>query len=229
MSASPQLHDDRPRVDTRLYVLVDPAVPHAGSLAELAAQAADGGATLIQLRDKDGDTRAMIDSARDIVATLDGRADFVINDRVDVALASGADGVHLGQDDMHPADARRLLGPDAIIGLTIKNLDHVKSAPLDVIDYCAIGGVFETSSKDNPDAPVGLDGLLEMTEALRARGFPGAICAIAGITLERAGEVVAAGADGICVVSAVISANDPQDAAAALRLRVDEALAGRGA
>ena len=214
--------------DVRLYVLVDPDVADEPDLAMLARQAAAGGATLVQLRDKHADTRSFVARARAVGAALAGTGvTFVINDRVDVALAAGADGVHLGQDDMNPIDARALLGPDAVIGLTIKNAEHVASAALEALDYLAVGGVFPTTSKDNPDAPVGLDGLSRLVAAIRARGFAGPVCAIAGITLERAGAVVEAGADGVCVVSAVISSDDPQAAAQALRVRVDAALESR--
>ena len=218
------------RADVRLYVLVDPAVAGRRDAAVLARQAAEGGATLIQLRDKSSNTRAFIERARSVREALGNSGiTFVINDRVDVALASGADGVHLGQEDMHPADARRLLGREAVIGLTIKNLDHVASAPLDMVDYLAVGGVFETTSKDNPDAPVGLDGLQTIVSAIRARGFAGPVCAIAGITAERVPGVIEAGADGVCVVSAVISKVEPMQAARSLRALVDASLRKREA
>lgn len=211
--------------DVRLYVLVDANVAATRDLAGLAVAAVDGGATLIQLRDKTADTRVFVHRAQAIrEALLDRQAAFVINDRVDVALACGADGVHLGQNDMHADDARRLLGPDAIIGLTIKNAGHVASAPLRTVDYLAVGGVFATASKDNPDAPIGLDGLVQLSGAIRSRGFGGPVCAIAGITRSHVDDVIAAGVDGVCVVSAVISASDPQRAADDLRAAVDAAL-----
>src|SRR6266852_3969345 len=110
-------------VDLRLYVIVDPQVSAGHDLADLARMLAAGGATLVQLRDKLSDTRVMVERARAIKAAL-GAVPLLINDRVDVALASGADGVHIGWDDMAPADARRLLGPDAIIGLSINTLQR---------------------------------------------------------------------------------------------------------
>src|SRR5712691_2239044 len=144
------------RVDLRLYALVDPE--HAGGreLVELARLVAQGGATLVQLRDKRSDTRAMVERARDIKAALAPfNVPLLINDRVDVALASGADGVHVGQDDMTVADARRLLGRDAIIGLSIKTVEQAEAAAVELIDYAGVGGVFATSSKDNPKPPIG--------------------------------------------------------------------------
>jgi thiamine-phosphate pyrophosphorylase len=216
-------------VDLRLYALVDPE--HAGghSLADLARRVAEGGATLVQLRDKRGETREMVAQARAIKAALKPLGvPFIVNDRVDVALASGADGVHVGQEDMDAADARRLLGPQAIIGLSVKTLADAQAAPLQHLTYVAIGGVFPTTSKDNK-THIGPEGLRQIAAAVRARapGFP--IGAIAGITEGNTTDVVAAGADGICVISALSSASDPSAAAKTLRSIVDAALAKRGA
>ena len=214
--------------DLRLYALVDPAVAGGRSLPEL-AKLLVGTATLVQLRDKHGTTRAMIDAARALKAVLaPAGIPLLINDRVDVALAAQADGVHIGQDDMDAADARRLLGPNAIIGLSIKTPAQAAAAPLDALDYVAIGGVYATTSKDNTAAPIGTQGLCAIAAAIRARkaGYP--VCAIAGITAANAGEVIAAGADGVAVISALSQAADPAAAARALRVAVDEALKRRG-
>ena len=115
---------------------------------------AAGGVTLVQLRDKLSDTRVMVERARAIKAAL-GRVPLLINDRVDVALAIGCDGVHIGWDDMAPADARRLLGPDAIIGLTINSPQRADATDLDLIDYAGIGGVYGTTSKQTKNSPIG--------------------------------------------------------------------------
>src|SRR5882724_1523500 len=122
-------------IDLRVYALVDPE--HAGghALADLARLIAQGGATLVQLRDKRSETRRMIEHARALKAALAAfNVPLLINDRVDVALASGADGVHVGQTDMAAEDARRLLGRHAIIGLSIKTTAQSEAAPLDLID-----------------------------------------------------------------------------------------------
>ena len=157
-------------IDLRLNAIVDPERANGRSLSELTRLVVAGGATLIQLRDKLGSTRRMIEEARAMKAVLAGTGvPLVINDRVDVALAAGADGVHVGQDDMAAADARRLLGPTAIIGLSIKSVALANAAPLDVIDYAGIGGVYATTSKDNPDPPIGVGGLCAIVAALRAR------------------------------------------------------------
>jgi thiamine-phosphate pyrophosphorylase len=182
------------------------------------------------LRDKRGTTRAMMEEARALLGVLEPvGVPLLINDRVDVALAAQADGVHIGQDDMAPADARLLLGKTAIIGLSIKTLAQAESASLDELDYVAIGGVFATSSKDNTATPIGIDGLRDIARTVRARkpGFP--VCAIAGINARNAADVVAAGADGASVISALSLAPDPGRAARDLRATIDHALQRRGA
>jgi thiamine-phosphate pyrophosphorylase len=215
--------------DVRLYALVDPETSGGFALDDLARRVVSGGATLVQLRDKLGGTRRQVDEARAIRKALQGSAvPLLINDRVDVALAAEADGVHVGQDDMAPADARRLLGPRAIIGLSIKSVAHAEAAPLDVLDYVAIGGVFATTSKDNPDPPVGTDGLRTIAKVIRARAPHVPVAAIAGIDRRNAADVIAAGADGISVISALSGAADPAAAARELRTIVDHALAQRG-
>lgn len=216
-------------LDLRLYALVDPAVAGGRSLPALTALIADS-VTLVQLRDKHGTTRAMIEEARDIASVLKPRGTpLLINDRVDVALAAKADGVHVGWDDMDPADARRLMGPEAIIGLSIKSMEEAAAAPLELLDYVAIGAVFATTSKDDAATPIGTAGLRNLVAAIRARrpGMP--ICAISGIDAGNAGDVVASGADGVAVISALSMAKDPAAAASGLRGVVDAALKQRGA
>jgi thiamine-phosphate pyrophosphorylase len=218
------------KLDLRLYALLDPQQRGGRELAELAWLLAQGGATLVQLRDKLGSTRAMVESARAIRARLAPLGvPLLINDRVDVAFAAAADGVHLGQDDMAVEDARRLLGPQALIGLSIKSLDDAARAPLEHLDYVCIGGVFATTSKDNPDPPIGIAGLQAILAKMRARDAELPIGAIAGINAGNAGGVIAAGADGVAVISALSLANDPQAAARELRAIVDTALAKRQA
>ena len=215
-------------VDLRLYALVDPE--HAGGrdLAELSRLVAQGGATLVQLRDKRSDTRPMVQLARAVKAALAPfHIPLLVNDRVDVALASGADGVHVGQQDMAVEDARRLLGPRAIIGLSIKTVAQAEAAPLDLLDYVGVGGVFATSSKDNPNPPIGPAGLARIAEVFRRRAPSFPLCGIAGIDAGNAGEAIAAGADGVAVISALSLQDDPQAAAHALRGVVDVALARR--
>jgi thiamine-phosphate pyrophosphorylase len=144
-----------------------------------------------------------------------------------VALAAEADGVHVGQTDMAPQDARRLLGPNAIIGLSINTVALAEAAPIELLDYVGIGGVYATMSKNQKKPPIGVDGLRAIVDVFhrRKRGFPA--CAIAGITAENAAPTIAAGADGVSVISALSKASDPTDAARKLRAVVDAALAAR--
>jgi thiamine-phosphate pyrophosphorylase len=217
-------------LDLRLNAIVDPERSGGRDLAELARLCAQGGATLIQLRDKLSDTRAMVDTARAIKRALAPlQVPFVINDRVDVALASGADGVHVGQDDMAVEDARKLLGRDAIIGLSIKTVEEADAAPVELLDYVGSGGVYVTLSKQQKKAPIGPAGLGRVIAALRARKPALPVCGIAGIDAGNAAAVIAAGADGVAVISALSLAPDPAAAARELRSVVDAALAKRGA
>jgi thiamine-phosphate pyrophosphorylase len=216
-------------LDLRLYAIIDPERAGGRTLPDLAQLVTAGGATLVQLRDKVGTTRRLVEEARAIKAGLrSSGVPFLINDRVDVALAAGADGVHVGQDDMAVEDARRLLGPKAIIGLSIKTVAQAQAAPLAALDYVAVGGVFATSSKDNPDPPIGVAGLCTIVAGVRARAPRLPIGAIAGIDEGNAADVIAAGADGVAVISALSLADDPTAAARRLRACVDGALRLRG-
>lgn len=222
-----------PAVDLRLYGLLDVGVcgDDGRRLADMAAAAVAGGCTLFQYREKDiADARVALARIRAIHAALAGRAPLLVNDRVDLALAAACEGVHLGQSDLHPADARRLLGDRAIVGLTLKTgaqADELYRLP---VDYACIGGVFATASKDNPDPPVGLDGFARIAFRARlARGTAVPVGAIAGIDASNAAAVIAAGADGIAVISALFGAEAVEGRARDLRARVDAALSERGA
>lgn len=214
-------------VDLRLYALVDPQRAGGYSLADLAAKVVQGGATLVQLRDKLGSTRDMVERARAIKAALAGSGvPLLINDRVDVALAAGAAGVHVGWDDMEPKDARALLGPKAIIGLSINSAERARAAPLDLIDYVAVGAVYATSSKDNPNPPKGVEGARALADIIRGRAeMP--VGAISGIDGSNAAAVIAGGFDGVAVISALSITPDPAAAARRLRAVVDAGLAQR--
>jgi thiamine-phosphate pyrophosphorylase len=222
------------KIDLRLNAIVDPERSGGHDLAELARLCAEGGATLVQLRDKVSETRAMVDATRAIKKALGPfSVPLVVNDRVDVALAAGADGVHLGQDDMEVEDARRLLGSSAIIGLSVKNVREAEAAPIALIDYVGSGGVYATLSKQQKNAPIGPEGLARIIAVLRSRAqkeqkeLP--VCGIAGIDASNAAPVIAAGADGVAVISALSLAADPASAARSLRQIVDAMLAKRGA
>jgi thiamine-phosphate pyrophosphorylase len=215
-------------LDLRLNAIVDPERAGGRDLLEITRGVAAGGATLLQLRDKKSDTRVMVELARAIKAALAPYAvPFVVNDRVDVALAAQADGVHVGPDDMAPEDARSLLGPDAIIGVSIKSVAAAEAAPVGLINYAGVGGVYATLSKEQKNPPIGPDGLARIAAVLRRRAPRLPIVGIAGIDESNAGPVIAAGADGVAVISALSAAPDPAAAARGLRAIVDGMLAKR--
>jgi thiamine-phosphate pyrophosphorylase len=206
----------RPALDLTLYVILDPAEIGTQALLEAVVKAAAGGASLFQLRDKRASARETVGLARALRACLEPfGVPLLINDRVDIALASGAEGVHLGQEDMAPEDARRLLGAEAIIGLTARSRAEAEAAPLDLVDY-SIGGVFPTSSKQQTTAPIGLTGLAEIA-GLLGQGTRVPLCAISGIKAENAANVIRQGVCGVAVLSAVTRAPDPEAAARGLK------------
>lgn len=215
-------------VDISLYGIVDPQVARGRSLADLARAAVDGGATLIQLRAKAVSTREMVREARAIRSALHGtNVPLLVNDRVDVCLAAGADGVHLGNDDMKLSDARRLLGPRAIIGATLNREGDLPELAAAKIDYACAGAVYATQHKSDAQAPLGVAGFAALREAAaRALGaLP--VGAIAGITAANAGAVIAAGADGVAVIGALFGEEDVEQATRRLRSALDEAFARR--
>jgi thiamine-phosphate pyrophosphorylase len=216
-------------VDLRLNAIVDPERAGGHNLAELARLCAQGGATLVQLRDKKSETRAMVEAARAIKTALAPFAvPLVINDRIDVALAANADGVHIGPEDMAVEDARLLLGAGAIIGLSVKSVAEAEAAPVELIDYVGSGGVYVTLSKQQKNKPIGPDGLARIVAVFRRRAPRLPLAGIAGIDAGNAGAVIAAGADGVAVISALSLAPDPAAAARTLRGIVDAMLAKRG-
>jgi thiamine-phosphate pyrophosphorylase len=180
----------------------------AGAAAEALAR---GGAALVQLRAKDVTDRrllAMAEEARD--GARRGGALFLVNDRPDVALLLGADGVHLGQDDVPPADARRLLGGEAVVGFSTHSLAQLQAALREPIDYVALGPIFATATKADAEPVVGV---ATLASARALTDLP--LVAIGGIDRARAADVVAAGADGLAVVSALLDAPDLAEAARA--------------
>jgi thiamine-phosphate pyrophosphorylase len=214
------------QLDLRLYAIVDPENAGGHDLVDLARAVAAGGATLVQLRDKVSDTAGMIETARALkAALLPFGVPLIVNDRVDVTLAAEADGVHVGQDDMAAEEARHRLGPGPFLGLSVRTPAQARAAPLGLIDYVGVGGVYATTSKASGKTPIGIAGLREVVQVLRRRigNFPA--CGIAGITAANAEAVIAAGADGVSVISALSHAPDPAAAARELRAVVDHALA----
>jgi thiamine-phosphate pyrophosphorylase len=210
-------------VDITLYAIADPARSLDRPLDLLASDATAGGATLVQYRDKHSATRAMYEQALEINEALwKSNVPLIINDRADIAFAAGAAGVHLGQDDLFPSDAREILGEQAIIGLSVKTIEEAQAAPLEDLDYVFIGGVYQTESKDNPTA-IGVAGWKERAAIIRARDPDIPIGAIAGIDETNIAELIAAGADGIAVISAIFMAEQAEDATRVLRQAIDDA------
>jgi len=211
--------------DVTLYGIVDPARTNDRPLHELARISAESGATLIQYRDKQSNIREMITNASAIKDALQStNVPFIVNDRVDVALACGADGVHLGQQDMAVEDARKLLGPEAIIGISIKTIEEAKACPIELIDYAFVGGVFETRSKDNPTA-IGIDGWIERANIIKNLSPDMPIGAIAGIDETNITSLFEAGCDGVAIISALYMADDVADATQMLSQLIKEAQA----
>ncbi|WP_075995869.1 thiamine phosphate synthase [Salaquimonas pukyongi] len=214
--------------DITLYGILDPEHCLDRDLAELAVTAANNGATLLQYRDKINGTRHMVAAVTSILDALgDSEVKVIVNDRVDVALAAGAHGVHLGPSDMDAGRARRIAGDDLIIGISVKTPEGAESIPCHLVDYAFIGGVHETTSKDNP-AAFGLDGWRERAERIRESAPRLPVGAIAGLTPGNCAEVVQAGADGIAAISALFEAEDVGAATQAFRRAIEEARESNG-
>ena len=185
----------------KLYPITDVGLSGL-SHADQVVRVCEGGATLAQLREKSLSPREFFKQAEEAMrAAREHEVRIIINDRVDVALALKADGVHLGQNDLPPAAARRVLGDKAVIGFSTHNVEQAIRAAKLPIDYIAIGPIFATSTKKNPDPAVGLLGLRQVRKAVGK--MP--LVAIGGITRENASEILAAGADAVALISAIIS------------------------
>ena len=208
----------RPALDPTLYLVTDTALSRPRPVADVVRAAVAGGVTAVQVRDKIASRRelyALTLSVREVLATTPGVALFV-NDAVDVALLAGADGVHVGQDDLPPAEVRALLGPDRLLGLSAGSPAEMAATlalPPGTVDVVGIGPVWSTPTK--PDAGTGLGpaGVAELSAQARAAGLR--TVAIGGIDAARAASVT--GVDGVCVVSAICAATDPEAAARELR------------
>ncbi|HHY47463.1 MAG TPA: thiamine phosphate synthase [Firmicutes bacterium] len=203
----------------RLYVVTDRELAKGRLEEEVVTQAIAGGATAIQFRAKNWDARRMVEVGlrlREI--TRDTGVLYIVNDRVDVAMAVEADGVHLGQEDFPVPLARKLLGPDKIIGLTVYNASQATAAELLGVDYLGTAAVFPTGTKSYADvAPLGLPGLVSIVRATR---LP--VVAIGGISKANAADVLSTGVAGVAVVSAVVAADNIEGAARELREIVDK-------
>jgi thiamine-phosphate pyrophosphorylase len=205
--------------DPTLYLVTDPELTRGRSLIEVVGAAVKGGVTLVQLRDKHADGRALLEPARALKALLDPLGvPLIVNDRVNVAVAAGAAGCHVGQTDLPAEGARAILGPDAILGLSIDRVEQARAADPEHVDYVAHGPFAATGTKPDAGAPVGARGIAAVREL---SALP--LVAIGGIDAGNAAEAIRAGADGIAVVSAIMAAADPEAAARELRAVIDAA------
>jgi thiamine-phosphate pyrophosphorylase len=203
-----------------LYLVTDRGLALGRDLETVVMQAVKGGVTLVQLREKDIDTREFIALGQRLKAALTGSGvPLLINDRVDVALAVDADGVHIGQSDMPYDMARLLLGPDKIIGLSVETMEQVVAANALDVDYVAVSPIFATKTKTDTLEPFGYEGLRQARALSR---HP--LCGIGGMNAGTAGEAIASGADGVAVVSAIMSAPDPYSASINLRKLIENEL-----
>jgi thiamine-phosphate pyrophosphorylase len=191
----------------RLYAILD-----AGCFSEVDAMFATAedlrraGVTLLQYRNKSGNARPMLDQVRELKQRIGSRVKLIMNDRADLCLAADFDGLHLGQDDLSPESARRIIGPNRSLGISAHNPEQVAEADKTSADYIAIGPVFATSSKSNPDPVVGLDGVRRARTLSRKP-----LVAIGGITRANARSVIDAGADSVAAISDLI--RDPRKSA----------------
>ena len=208
------------REDLALYLVTDRELALGRDLETVVLQAVAGGVTLVQLREKDLDTRSFIELGLRLKAALASTGvPLLINDRVDVALAVDADGVHIGQSDMPYEMARRLLGPDKIIGLSVETMEEVEEANALDVDYIAVSPVFSTATKTDTLQPFGYEGLQRACALTR---HP--VCGICGMKASTIGEAIRCGADGVAVVSAIVSAPDPELASKELKKIIDNEL-----
>ncbi|QLH74920.1 MAG: thiamine phosphate synthase [Methanomassiliicoccales archaeon] len=206
-----------------LYVVTDRKIGRGLGHAEIAKMAAKGGADVVQLRDKTMSKRELYLTAVEMRQVLsDLGASFIVNDHVDVALAAKADGVHLGQDDL-PLEAARMIVPeDFIIGVSVGSVAHAVRAEMDGADYIALSPVFDTASKDDAGAGKGLEMLTEIRKAVRVP-----VIAIGGIDKNNVRSVMATGADGVAVISAVVGQKDIETAAREMKTAVQRAKLNR--
>jgi len=205
--------------DLSLYLVLDPVLCGDLGMIETTRAAVAGGATIVQLRDKHAPTAAVIETGRALKKILQGtNARLIVNDNVEAAIAIGADGLHIGQEDMNAAKARRRIGPDMILGLSVET--EVLATLIDpgIVDYAGIGPVFATPTKPDHKQPIGFDGLARIVGLC-----PVPSVAIGGLKAEHTREVFSVGADGLAVVSAICGQADPRKATALIANAIKEA------
>jgi len=196
-------------IDYSVYLVTDRRILQGRDLLDAVAEAIEGGVTLIQLREKEVSSREFYQIALKVKDLAHSRGvPLLINDRLDIALAVNADGLHIGQEDLPLKVARKLLGPDKIIGLSVSNLEDAVQGEKEGADYLGAGAVYPTTSKDVSESPIGPDGLKKIKDAV---SIP--VVGIGGINLFNIEEVKRTGVDGVAVISAIMGAPDIKDAA----------------
>jgi len=212
------------KADFGLMLVTDRALSGGRSAEKIIEAAVSGGVTIVQLREKEATTREFVALGRRMAEILrPRRVPLIINDRVDVALAVLADGVHLGATDMNAADARSILGPKAIIGLSVENEEQAVAADMLDVDYLGVSPIFPTPTKTDTGAAWGIEGLWRLRPLVRKP-----LVAIGGINTGNAARVLEAGADGLAVVSAICATPDPEAAARELRAILENNRSRRG-
>ena len=202
------------QIDVTLYFVTDSSKMSIGEFLDTAEAACKGGASLIQLREKSRSGREFLDIAKQLKTVTDKfGVPLIINDRIDIALACGADGVHLGQEDIPVSDARRILGGDKIIGATAKTVEQALEAQNSGADYLGVGAIFPSVTKNA--LPTDIDTLKNICNSVH---IP--VCAIGGITYENCSVLTGSGISGVAVVSAIAGSKDPQKAACELKKKV---------
>ncbi|SCB44262.1 thiamine phosphate synthase [Rhizobium lusitanum] len=205
--------------DLSLYLVLDPILCADFGMVETARAAVAGGATIVQLRDKHASTAAMIDTGLSLKRALAGsNARLIVNDDVEAAIAIGADGLHIGQEDLDAETARRMIGPEMILGLSVETEALASAVDAEIVDYVGVGPVFATPTKPDHKQPIGFDGLARIV-----RLCPVPVVAIGGLKAEHTADVLSAGADGLAVVSAICGKADPTAATALIAEAVKEA------
>ncbi len=202
--------------DLSLYLVTDVELAGPRGVVETVRAAIEGGVTLVQLRDPHGKGRSQIETAAALLEILRPRGiPLIINDRVDVALAVDADGVHVGQSDIPAAMVRRLIGPDRILGLSVSYARELAAPDLADVDYLGVGPIYATPTKTNAAPAIGFEGLAALADAA-----PVPVVAIGGVKAEHVDRILAAGAAGMAVVSAIVAAADPAAAAGEFAARI---------
>lgn len=204
------------KIDYSLYLVTDRNFLHGRKLKDVVEAAVKGGVTLVQVREKDISTKEFYKVALEVKEVTDKyKVPLIINDRIDIAQAIDADGVHLGQDDMPLKLARKILGEDKIIGISAGNIEEAQTAERDGADYVGIGAVFFTGSKKDIDTPIGVEGLKEIVDSINIPSV-----AIGGVNEENTADIMRTGTDGIAVISAILNNEDVKIAAENLKKNI---------